>query len=83
MQGGALCAIGLAIMDDVSPHDLVVKRSVDRGRSWGALQTVVDCGEVWPGEGGEHGGASAFHACAALDSGAQPGGGGQGSAICL
>ena len=42
--------------EDVSPHHLVVKRSLDNGRSWGALQTVVAPG-LFPsgGTAGPHG----------------------------
>jgi hypothetical protein len=44
--------------EDMSPHQLVVKRSTDNGTTWGPLQTVVEPGRVWgPAEGGPHGGA--------------------------
>lgn len=43
---------------DETPHDLVAKRSEDGGRSWGAMQMVVDPGVVWgPSEDGPRGGA--------------------------
>lgn len=43
---------------DAGAHDLVAKRSTDQGKSWSALQTVVDPAAVWGAqEGGPKGGA--------------------------
>mmetsp|Transcript_28324 Transcript_28324/g.84798 ORF Transcript_28324/g.84798 Transcript_28324/m.84798 type:complete len:507 (-) Transcript_28324:28-1548(-) len=43
---------------DKSPHDLVAKRSIDGGKTWGPMQMVVEPGVVWgPKEGGPTGGA--------------------------
>ena len=41
--------------EDTSPHHLVLKRSLDRGKTWGPLQTVVTPSGFVGGTSGAHG----------------------------